>query len=486
MKNNSIVKREMKDAGKYFKMAYLITGIFIYSSFAQAVTHYTSGGKLAWTGPTVHVYSGASGTAIQNAINTTQENEGTVHFHAGTYNISSLAINNPVRLLGEGHTATTINITGTITVTYSYGEIFECTGLRFVGNGNNICWDIDTGTICFKNNYFQKFGRYGFMSSEGGILDGVISNCTIDRCSSGGYACMLYRGPNSQSNFDTETVSQSSAITAAIGAHTTLTNALFFEDCKFYLENGYAPIGGAGGGSRIVYRRNEFYQYGNVDKILDAHGDQSWSNVGTRLVVCYNNLFDATATNNDWQQGLHLRGGTAIVEDNRFVNVQTCATLATIEPGSDNPSTYLRAFFHGNTWNGSPNDAGGEGIKEGYDGGGYTHGHAPEAPDGIKYVLPVPHPLLADVSSDAGHLLDEDVSVYAYPSPVTTILTFNGENNPGTMSQIEFYKSTGQKVSYIQNVTFPCRVDVSSFKPGVHFIRILNGNKCDTEKVIKK
>ncbi len=349
------------------------------------------GATLCWPGTTVDVNPGDN---IQTAINTAQLNAGTVRIHAGTYNVSSLSINKPVRLLGDGPATTIINITGTITVSYSYGDILECTGLKFVGTGSNCCWTIATGTICFKSDYFQYFGSYGFMKSEGGILDGVVSNCVIDRCSAAPYADFLIRGPDTQVNFDIPTVSQSSAITAVVGPHSTLTNALFFEDCIFHLENGYGPVAGVGGGSRIVYRRNEFYQYGLVDKILEAHGDQLSSTVGTRLTICYDNLFDGTATNNDWQQGLLLLGGTAIIENNRFVNVYTCATLATIEPGSDNSSTYLRAFFNGNTRDGSPMDAGGNGIEQTYTGGTYTHGYAPEAPTGIQYVLPDPHPLL--------------------------------------------------------------------------------------------
>ncbi len=382
---------------------------------------------LTWPGTTVDVNPGDN---IQTAINTAQQNKGTVRIHAGTYSVSNLTISNPVRLIGDGQATTRINISGTITVSYSYGEILECTGLKFVGTRSNSCWKIDTGTICFKDNYFQNFGRYGFMTSEGGILDGVVSNCVFDRCSSGGYACFLNRGPDTQANFDIPTVSQSSAITAVVGAHSTLTNALFFEDCKFYLEDGYGPIGGAGGGSRMVYRRNEFYQYGSVDKILDAHGDQSWSTVGTRLTICYDNLFDATATNNDWQQGLHLRGGTAIVENNRFVKINTCATLATIEPSSGNPSTYLRAFFHGNTRDGSPMDASGNGIAYGYDGGAYTFGYAPEAPTGIQDVLPNPHPLLA--SSPVTPVPSSTYTSTNTASPTRTITPITPSATPTT------------------------------------------------------
>jgi hypothetical protein len=116
------------------------------------------GATLCWPGTTVDVNPGGD---IQTAIDTAQLNAGTVRIHAGTYNVSSLTINKPVRLLGDGPATTIINITGTITVSYSYGDILECTGLKFAGTGSNCCWTMATGTICFKSDYFQYFGNYG-------------------------------------------------------------------------------------------------------------------------------------------------------------------------------------------------------------------------------------------------------------------------------------------------------------------------------------
>ena len=90
------------------------------------------------------------------------------------------------------------------------------------------------------------------------------------------------------------------------------------------------------------------------------------------------------------------------------------------------------------------------------------------------------------LNPNASQLLDNDGLFSVYPNPVTRILTINGENSTGVMPKIEFYNLTGQKVLQVQDVTFPYHVDISSFKPDVYFIRVLNGNKRYVEKVVKE
>ncbi len=77
--------------------------------------------------------------------------------------------------------------------------------------------------------------------------------------------------------------------------------------------------------------------------------------------------------------------------------------------------------------------------------------------------------------------------ITVYPNPAETELTINAISNFEGVPVVEIYSQTGEKVyRSSQRVSFPYRLDISSFSAGIYFIKVSDGEKKETVKIIKK
>ncbi|OFX29433.1 MAG: hypothetical protein A2W92_13400, partial [Bacteroidetes bacterium GWA2_42_15] len=80
----------------------------------------------------------------------------------------------------------------------------------------------------------------------------------------------------------------------------------------------------------------------------------------------------------------------------------------------------------------------------------------------------------------------EEFSIQLTPNPVGTILSVSVKQGFERQGTIEIYTLPGTKVYQTSgDVSFPHQINVSSYTPGVYFVKVLSGGKYFTQKVIK-
>ena len=83
-------------------------------------------------------------------------------------------------------------------------------------------------------------------------------------------------------------------------------------------------------------------------------------------------------------------------------------------------------------------------------------------------------------------LLKEEFSIQLSPNPVSTTLSVSVEQGLKRQGAIEIYTLPGTKVYQTPGeVPFPHQINVSSYAPGIYFVKILSGGRHFTQKVVK-
>lgn len=102
-----------------------------------------------------------------------------------------------------------------------------------------------------------------------------------------------------------------------------------------------------------------------------------------------------------------------------------------------------------------------------------------DCPTGIISNLPTDVPSI--------HIAPSSVNrIVLYPNPVGATLSVSLENCDGSQGSIELYTLQGKQLyQTLQEVAFPHQVNVSSYAPGVYFVKVVSGGKCFTQKVVK-
>jgi hypothetical protein len=84
-------------------------------------------------------------------------------------------------------------------------------------------------------------------------------------------------------------------------------------------------------------------------------------------------------------------------------------------------------------------------------------------------------------------LSKEKLSIQMSPNPVSTTLTVSEVPGFGRQGTIELYTLQGIKIyQSSQELSLPHQINVSSYTPGVYFVKVLSGGKYVTQKVVKK
>jgi hypothetical protein len=94
-------------------------------------------------------------------------------------------------------------------------------------------------------------------------------------------------------------------------------------------------------------------------------------------------------------------------------------------------------------------------------------------------------PLVATGGSTSiqGQLIKSGIK--SYPNSANSILTVTGKPGWTGKARIAVFKLEGNKISETAHeVSFPHQVDVSSYAPGVYFVKVSSGSKYFTQKVI--
>lgn len=84
--------------------------------------------------------------------------------------------------------------------------------------------------------------------------------------------------------------------------------------------------------------------------------------------------------------------------------------------------------------------------------------------------------------------LPANAGITLYPNPAKTKLTITAISGFEGVPVVEIYNQTGEQVyrSSQSNISFPYQLDISSFSTGIYFIKVSDGEKQETVKVIKQ
>lgn len=123
-------------------------------------------------------------TAIQNAINASAALAGgSVYFPAGTYNYTTLTINNAISIYGEVASTTVLNCTsntGGITVTTHYGVSFSDIGLYGTASHTGVLVNIVSNVTGY--NTHSKFENCNFYQFANGISFTNAGQFSVSNC----------------------------------------------------------------------------------------------------------------------------------------------------------------------------------------------------------------------------------------------------------------------------------------------------------------
>lgn len=96
--------------------------------------------------------------------------------------------------------------------------------------------------------------------------------------------------------------------------------------------------------------------------------------------------------------------------------------------------------------------------------------------------------IFGTVITSINQIMYADAKIVVSPNPVSEIFTIAGEQYWNGKAKIELYSLSGDKIyESTGEMTLPCDINISSFKSGIYFIRILaSDGKRYTRKIVKE